>query len=164
MMIKDKVVVVTGSGGSGSGHASASRFAREGSFVVVSDVDREGGLETVREIERQGGRATFCLADVRIEEQVRALLEFAHRTYGAVGVLVNNASAPYRPGEPLEHWTEIVQTDLLGAMYGTRLAVNFMRQGGVVRSSTSARHPRLATVARTLAVHPRMTLLRLEYC
>jgi NAD(P)-dependent dehydrogenase (short-subunit alcohol dehydrogenase family) len=142
MMIKEKVVVVTGSGGSGSGRAIASRFAREGSFVVVSDVNREGGLETVREIERQGGRAIFCPADVRIEEQVRALLEFAHRRYGAVGVLVNNASAPFRPGEPLEHWTEIVQTDLLGAMYGTRFAVNFMRQAGggaiINVSSTSA--------------------------
>src|ERR1700730_11774418 len=142
MMLKDKVVVVTGSGGSGSGRAIASRFACEGSFVVVSDVNREGGLETVREIERLGGRAIFCPADVRIEEQVRSVLEFAHRTYGAVGVLVNNASAPYRPGEPLEHWTEIVQTDLLGAMYGTRFAIEFMlraRSGAIINvSSTSA--------------------------
>ena len=135
-------MVVTGSGGSGSGRAIASRFAREGSFVVVSDINRDGGLETVQEIEREGGRAIFYFADVRIEEQVFALLEFAHLTNGAVRVLVNNASAAYRPGESLEHWTEIVQTDLFGAMYGTRFAIDFMRQAGggsiINVSSTSA--------------------------
>lgn len=142
MKLKDKVVVVTGSGGFGSGRAIASRFAREGSFVIVSDINQEGGLDTVREIERQGGHAVFCRTDVRIEEQVRALIEFAERRCGAVSVLVNNASAPYRPGEPLEHWTEIVQTDLLGTMYGTRFAVDSLRRGGggaiINVSSTSA--------------------------
>jgi len=55
---------------------------------------------------------------------------------------VNNASAPYRPGEPLEHWLDTVQTDLLGALYGTRLAIDAMRRrggGAIVNiSSTSA--------------------------
>ena len=141
-MLKDKVVVVTGSGGSGSGRAIASRFAREGSVVCVSDINQEGGLQTVREIEKQGGQAVFCCTDVRIEEQVHALIEFAESRYGALSVLVNNASAPYRPAEPLEHWTEIVQTDLLGAMYATRFAIDSMRQargGAIINvSSTSA--------------------------
>jgi NAD(P)-dependent dehydrogenase (short-subunit alcohol dehydrogenase family) len=142
MTIKDKVVIVTGSGGFGSGRAIASRFARDGSFVVVSDINQEGGLQTVREIERQGGQAVFSRTDVRVEEQVHALIESTHRKYGAVSVLVNNASAAFRPGEPLEHWTEIVQTDLLGAMYGTRFAIEFMlraRSGAIINvSSTSA--------------------------
>jgi NAD(P)-dependent dehydrogenase (short-subunit alcohol dehydrogenase family) len=143
MTLKDKAVVVTGSGGLGCGRAIASRFAREGSLVVVSDINQEGGLETVREIKRQGGQAFFCRTDVRIEGQVRALIDFAERSCGAaVSILVNNASAPYRPGEPLEHWSEIVQTDLLGAMYCTRLAVDSMRRvgsGAIINvSSTSA--------------------------
>jgi NAD(P)-dependent dehydrogenase (short-subunit alcohol dehydrogenase family) len=142
MTLKDKVVVVTGSGGFGSGRAIASRFAREGSFVCVSDINQEGGLETVREIEQHGGQAVFCHTDVRVEEQVHALIAFAESRYGAVSVLVNNASASYRPSEPLEHWAEIVQTDLLGAMYGTRFAVDSMRRagGGAITnvSSTSA--------------------------
>src|SRR5258707_5970598 len=130
MTLKDKAVVVTGSGGLGCGRAIAFRFAREGSFVIVSDINQVGGLETVREIELQGGQAAFCRTDVRIEGEVRALIEFAELRCGAVSVLVNNASAPYRPGEPLEHWTEIVQTDLLGTMYGARFAVDSMRRVG----------------------------------
>ncbi len=94
MTLKDKVVVVTGSGGLGSGRAIASRFAREGSFVLVSDINQEGGFQTVQEIEQQRGHAAFCRADVRSEEQVHALIAFAERKYGAVSVLINNASAP----------------------------------------------------------------------
>jgi len=67
MTLKDKVVVVTGSGGLGCGRAIASHFAREGSLVVVSDINQEGGLGTVREIKRQGGQAVFCHTDVRIQ-------------------------------------------------------------------------------------------------
>jgi NAD(P)-dependent dehydrogenase (short-subunit alcohol dehydrogenase family) len=40
-----------------------------------------------------------------------------------VTILVNNASATFRPGEPLEHWTDTVQTDSLGSMFCTRAAI-----------------------------------------
>jgi NAD(P)-dependent dehydrogenase (short-subunit alcohol dehydrogenase family) len=45
-------------------------------------------------------------------------------------VLVNNASAPFLPDEPLDHWTDTVQTDLLGAMFATRHAIDAMRRSG----------------------------------
>ena len=38
MLLKDKVAIVTGSGG-GIGRATAERFGREGARVVVGDVD-----------------------------------------------------------------------------------------------------------------------------
>jgi NAD(P)-dependent dehydrogenase (short-subunit alcohol dehydrogenase family) len=58
-------------------------------------------------------------------------------------VLVNNASGPaFRPDQPLDLWNEIVQTDLLGTMYGTRFAIDAMRRAGggaiVNVASTSA--------------------------
>jgi NAD(P)-dependent dehydrogenase (short-subunit alcohol dehydrogenase family) len=45
-------------------------------------------------------------------------------------VLVNNASAPYRPADPLGHWLEAVQVDLLGAMYTTLAGISAMQRGG----------------------------------
>jgi NAD(P)-dependent dehydrogenase (short-subunit alcohol dehydrogenase family) len=129
MEIKGKVVIVTGAGGSGSGRAIARRFAREGAAVVASDIDDEGGRETVARIESEGGRAAFFHADVGVEEQMRALIEFAEKTFGGLDVLVNNASGPFRPDEPLEHWVDTVQTDLVGTMYGTRFAIDAMRRG-----------------------------------
>jgi NAD(P)-dependent dehydrogenase (short-subunit alcohol dehydrogenase family) len=142
MEIKDCVAVVTGAGSAGCGGAIAARFASEGAIVVVSDIDEDGGRATVGRIERQGGAACFLRADVRDQRDVRALLDFAERGFGGLHVLVNNASAPFRPGQPLEHWSEIIETDLLGAMYATRLAIEAMRRGGggtiINVSSTSA--------------------------
>jgi len=134
MEIKGKAVIVTGAGGSGSGRAIARRFAKDGAAVVGSDIDDEGGRETVSRVESEGGRATFFHADVRVENQVSGLVEFAEQTFGGLGVLVNNASAPFRPDEPLDHWVDTVQTDLVGTMYGTRFAIDAMRRhaGGAI--------------------------------
>ncbi|HZE64471.1 MAG TPA: SDR family oxidoreductase [Pyrinomonadaceae bacterium] len=123
------VVVVTGAGGAGCGRAIAAHFARAGVLVVVSDLDEAGGHETVQMIESAGGRAAFCRTDVRIESQMRDLISFAETTFGGVSVLVNNASAPHG-GEGIEDWMDAVETDLLGAIYATRWAIEAMRRGG----------------------------------
>jgi meso-butanediol dehydrogenase/(S,S)-butanediol dehydrogenase/diacetyl reductase len=130
MDIDKKVAIVTGAGGNGAGRAIAYRLALEGASVVVSDVNVEGALETVRRIEGAGGRAAYAETDMRVQDQVRTLIEFAVRTFGGLSVLVNNASAPPQPGESLEHWVESVQTDLLGTMYATKFALDAMRRGG----------------------------------
>ena len=121
--------IVTGAGGTGCGRAVAMRFARAGAAVVVSDINDEGAHETARLIQRDGGRAAFFHADVRQESQARDLVSFAEKTFGAVGVLVNNASAPHG-GEAIEEWMDSLETDLLGAMYATRWAIEAMRRGG----------------------------------
>jgi NAD(P)-dependent dehydrogenase (short-subunit alcohol dehydrogenase family) len=130
MMSFDGVVIVTGAGGSGCGRAIAERFAQHGASVVVSDINDSGGEETVQLIERHGGRAAYFHADVRDERQVRDLIGFGERSGGGTMVLVNNASAPFRPGEPLELWTDTVQTDLIGALHATRYAIDAMRRRG----------------------------------
>jgi NAD(P)-dependent dehydrogenase (short-subunit alcohol dehydrogenase family) len=140
MDIRGKTAIVTGAGADGSGRAIACRFAREGAQEVVSDIDESGGRETVRMIESAGGRAAFCTADVREEQQVRNLIGFAEKTFGALTVLVNNASGPdIRPDEPLEHWADNFPTDVFGTMYGTRLAIDAMRPsgGGAIVNMTS---------------------------
>jgi NAD(P)-dependent dehydrogenase (short-subunit alcohol dehydrogenase family) len=124
-----RTVIVTGGGGAGCGRAIAMCFGLHGDTVVVSDIDEEGGTETVSRIERGGGRATFFRADVRAESEVRDLVAFAERTFDSVQVLVNNASAVHHD-EGIEHWMESVETDLLGALYATRWAVETMRKTG----------------------------------
>jgi len=123
------VVVVTGAGGTGCGRAIASRFAAGGAAVVASDINEVGGRETVLAIEQAGGHAVFFRADVRKESDVRALMAFAEMTFGGLDILINNASAP-RGGDRLEDWAEALETDLLGAIYATRWAIEAMRRGG----------------------------------
>jgi NAD(P)-dependent dehydrogenase (short-subunit alcohol dehydrogenase family) len=130
MEITGKVAIVTGAGGKGSGRAIATRLARDGAVVVVSDINDAGGRETIARIENAGGKAAYFGADVRVEAQVRSLIVFAEKTFGGLSVLVNNASAPPHPGEELENWVDSVQTDLLGTMYATKFAVDTMRRTG----------------------------------
>jgi len=127
MKLKRKVAVVTGAGG-GSGRAIARRLAGDGAAVAVSDKDERGGRETVRLIEAGGGRAAFLRVDVGVEAEVRALVELAEKSYGRLDIMVNTAG-PFWP-EPLGHWTETVQANLLGTMYGTLHAIEAMRRSG----------------------------------
>jgi NAD(P)-dependent dehydrogenase (short-subunit alcohol dehydrogenase family) len=149
MELAGRVAVVTGAGGGGCGRAIAKRIARDGGMLVVSDVDDDGGARTVAEIAETGGRALYRRADVRNEEEVGELVAFATRSFGSLSVMVNNASGPeYRPDLPLDRWNEIVETELLGAMYGVRCAIEALRRcgGGAivnVSSSSALEHGRL---------------------
>jgi NAD(P)-dependent dehydrogenase (short-subunit alcohol dehydrogenase family) len=130
------VAVITGSGGVGCGHAIAQRFARAGYFVVVSDINDARGHETLEGIKAQGHRADYQHADVRVEPDVDALLAFAQR-HGTLKVLVNNASAPFHPEDPFAYWNDPLQTDLLGAIYASRKALELMSGGGAIVNMTS---------------------------
>jgi len=142
MALQSKVAIVTGSGGEGSGRAEARRLAAEGCHVIVSDVNESGGNETVRLIAADGGGADFFRCDVRVPADVQALVAFAERKYGGLDILINNASAPFRPHAPIEQWFDTIQTDLLGAIYGVQYGIAAMRRrgGGAILnvSSTSA--------------------------
>jgi NAD(P)-dependent dehydrogenase (short-subunit alcohol dehydrogenase family) len=130
MKLTGKVAIVTGAGGGGCGRAISRCIAEHGAAVVVSDIDQNGASETVRRIEESGGRASLFPANVRHRDEVQALIAHAEHTFGGLDILISNASAPYRPDEPLDHWMETIETDLLGTMYGARLAIDAMRRRG----------------------------------
>jgi len=128
--VSQKVGIVTGGGGSGCGRAIATTFAERGAAVVVSDINDAGGQETVRLIEQRGGRAAFLHADVGNELQVEKLIQFAESKFGSLSVLVNNASSPHPASEGLAGWIGSLQTDLLGAIFASRWAIEAMRRSG----------------------------------
>ncbi len=67
MKLRDKVVVVTGSGG-GIGAACARRFAAEGAKVVVTDQNSDGVEQVSRSIDSVG-----LPGDITSEDTVRAV-------------------------------------------------------------------------------------------
>jgi NAD(P)-dependent dehydrogenase (short-subunit alcohol dehydrogenase family) len=91
MRLKDKVAIVTGAG-AGIGQAIARRYAREGAWVTVAEVDPVRGRATEDAIRETGGQATFMRTDVASEEQIKALVETALARYGRIDILVNNAA------------------------------------------------------------------------
>jgi len=82
--LDDKIAIVTGAG-RGIGRAIAEKLAGEGA-TVVSDVDESTAAQTAEAI---GGVAVP--ADVTERGSVTAMVEQAHRRFGRIDVLVNNA-------------------------------------------------------------------------
>ena len=109
--LNGKVAIVTGAGGRhGIGRAIATRLAREGADVVVTDVtqsldairteDRLEGWEglpsVVKEIEAEGRRSLGIFSDVSDSAQVDDMVGQVLERFGKIDILVNNAGS--RPG------------------------------------------------------------------
>lgn len=88
--LEGKVAVVTG-GTSGLGRAGAIRFAREGAKVAVASRREEEGRQVVDEISSAGGEAVFLRADVRVSQDVEALVAQAEARFGKIDVLYASA-------------------------------------------------------------------------
>lgn len=84
-----KTVAITGAG-RGIGAVMAKHMASEGANVVVTDVLDTG--ETVAAIKQAGGSALGMHVDVTSDESLAAMIEAAEKEYGALNILVNNAS------------------------------------------------------------------------
>ena len=88
---KDKVAIVTGSGG-GIGQAYAEALAREGAAVVVADINAEGGERVAKQIVADGGTAISVPVDVSDPESAKAMADRTLAEFGGIDYLVNNAA------------------------------------------------------------------------
>jgi NAD(P)-dependent dehydrogenase (short-subunit alcohol dehydrogenase family) len=142
--IQSKVALVTGAGAVGTGRAIARALGTRGAAVAVNDVDENGGSETVRLIEAARGKAAFVRADMTREDEIRAAIDFAARTFGGLDILVNNAGGtprPHFPDAPAEHWSRTLDLNLRGPMLAIQHALPEMRRrgaGAVVNISSVA--------------------------
>ncbi len=92
--LRGKRALVTGSG-TGIGRVLAERFAREGSEVVLTDVN-EAALAQAREaIARAGSTARVYRLDVTNDDAIVGVREQVHRDAGPIDILVNNAGVVF---------------------------------------------------------------------
>jgi NAD(P)-dependent dehydrogenase (short-subunit alcohol dehydrogenase family) len=123
-----ETAVVTGAG-RGLGREIARLLAARGYGVLVTDLNLEGAQETA---ELLGERVWPMALDVRDPEAHRAAAARA-REHGPLKVWVNNAGI-LRTEKAWEHTDEIVRTiveaNLLGVLWGSRTAVEAMRETG----------------------------------
>ncbi|MFN3344036.1 MAG: 3-oxoacyl-ACP reductase [Chloroherpetonaceae bacterium] len=95
MLLRNKVALVTGAS-RGVGAAIAKVLAREGASVVVNYFQSQSKAdEVVKSIVQAGGKAIALRADVTSEEEVKAMVEIAVKTFGRLDVVVNNALPKY---------------------------------------------------------------------
>src|ERR1700730_11869191 len=91
MNLKGKTAIVTG-GTRGIGRGIAEALVRSLSNVCISGRSRDEVDRVVKELEDlDEGRVTGTVCDVRVYDQVKALLAFAVSELGGVDILVNNA-------------------------------------------------------------------------
>lgn len=87
MVLKDKVAIVTGSA-RGIGKAVAERYAREGAFVVIADINEELAKENAAAI---GNRALAVHLDVTCQKSINSMVSTVVTKAGGIDILVNNA-------------------------------------------------------------------------
>jgi len=155
--IKDKIVVVTGAS-SGLGEATARLLSAQGATVVLGARRADRLQALAKDLESRAGKALALTTDVRLREQVKALVDSAVQTYGRIDVMVNNAGLmPQAPLERLkvDEWDRMIDVNIKGVLYGIAAALPHMQRqkaGHFINVSSVAGHrvgPGFAVYAAT---------------
>ena len=130
-----KIVVITGST-RGIGYGLADSFLALGCAVTISGRNLESVEKAVAELSSkyETDRLFGQPCDVSQLEQVQALWDAAQSHFGKVDIWINNAGISHprmdfweQSGEQIE---AVVDTNLVGAMYGARVALSGMLEQG----------------------------------
>ena len=152
MKIEGAAAIVTG-GTKGIGYAIGERLVSSGVSVMICGRDRD---ELTAAVDRLSawGKAFGKLCDVRVEDQVRGLMESAVKNLGGVDILVNNAGMGYfdKTVEEMsgDEFRQTLETNLFGVFYCCHYAIPEMkkRDGGYILNISSLAgqnpHPRMA--------------------
>lgn len=139
MRLAGKISFITG-GASGLGKGIAEEFARQGSTVIIADINAEKGEAVAKNI---GG--TFFRLDVTDYEAVRQVIGQVEQQFGRIDVMVNNAGID---GEQkiahlstLENWHAVNKINLDGLFYVLKETLGVMMrqqpQGGSIINMAS---------------------------
>lgn len=153
MLLKDKVVIVSGIG-PGLGQELSTLAAKEGAAAVVLAARTVQKLDTAEEEINALGLGTEVLkvpTDISDQAQCQALADATAERFGRIDVLFNSA---YDPGsfEPIESasmdgWRRAMDVNFFGTMHLTQACVPHMKESGgsIVMIATMVEHKPLAT-------------------
>jgi NAD(P)-dependent dehydrogenase (short-subunit alcohol dehydrogenase family) len=129
--LKDKVALITGSGSPlGFGYAAAVTMAKEGSNIIINDINMATAEKSAQEIRGLGVKAIAVKADVGKSAEVEAMVKQAIAYFGKIDILVNNAGAG-GAGGPIhltkeEDWEKSFALLLKGPMNCTKAVLPYM--------------------------------------
>jgi len=151
MELNGKTALITG-GTKGIGYAIAEALAKAGANVYVCSRTRDEVEEAVNKLS-EFGTAAGKLCDVRVEEQVGAVVESCQKRFGGIDILINNAGIGIN-GKTVEDITpdefrETLETNLFGVYYFCHRAIPLMKSSGgyIINISSLAGqnpHPKMA--------------------
>jgi NAD(P)-dependent dehydrogenase (short-subunit alcohol dehydrogenase family) len=168
--IKDKVAIITGSGG-GIGGAIALRYAREGAKLVLADIDGRTAESRTAEISSMGCDAFAIIADVTDKKSVQQMVQTTVDRWGRIDILVNVAGgADRKPVVDMTEtdWDYIVNMNLKSVFLCSQAVLPTMLQqkygkivsissiygftGNAIRSSYAAAKAGVAVFTKSLAL------------
>lgn len=147
--LTDQVAIITGGGG-GIGRAIALAFASAGANIVVADIVPERCEETVARVREFGCDALAVPTDVTDTEQIRTMVDSAHKHFGRIDILVNNAGgvAPKPFIEQSERaWRRAIDLNLVSMLAATSHATPYIiegKRGGAIINIASIEASRAA--------------------
>jgi NAD(P)-dependent dehydrogenase (short-subunit alcohol dehydrogenase family) len=143
----DKPVVLITGALTGIGRATAVAFAKKGAKVVVAGRRDEPGRVLADELRSLGSEADFIHADVRDEDEVRALVDETLARFGRLDVAVNNAGTEGQVGpitdQTAETYAATFDTNVLGVILSMKHEVRAMQgqgSGSIVNISSTYGH------------------------
>jgi NAD(P)-dependent dehydrogenase (short-subunit alcohol dehydrogenase family) len=144
--MSNPVVLITGAL-TGIGRATAVAYARKGAKLVVSGRRDEAGKALAKELRSLGSQAEFINADVRKEDDVRALVDKAVARFGRLDVAVNNAATEGAVGpitdQTVETFNQTFETNVLGVVLSMKHELRVMqaqRAGSIINISSTYGH------------------------
>ena len=133
MLLKDKVVIVSGIG-PGLGQELAFASAREGAKVVLA-ARTQSFLDEIEAKLRESGTETLSLStDIADRTQCKALIDATVEKFGGVDVLINSAYSPGRfalfEDSDLDDWRKTMEVNLFGSLNLSQEVVPHMKERG----------------------------------
>jgi NAD(P)-dependent dehydrogenase (short-subunit alcohol dehydrogenase family) len=130
-----KTIVITGST-RGIGYGLSHAFLARGCQVTISGRTHEAAAEAVRRLAAEfGSEPLFGYpCDVTVYEQVQALWDASREHWGQVDIWINNAGIAHAQtqlwDQSPEEMAAVVQTNVIGSMYGAQVALRGMLDQG----------------------------------
>jgi NAD(P)-dependent dehydrogenase (short-subunit alcohol dehydrogenase family) len=135
--LKGKVAaVIGGSGVLGGGMVQALAAAGAKTAIFYSG-NPSGAKNQMQEVEEKGGEALICKADVRNETDLKKAFNSIEEKWGRLDILVNapgvNSATPVMEIDE-EEWDRILDINLKGVFYASRIAAKIMMNRNIAGS------------------------------
>jgi 3-oxoacyl-[acyl-carrier protein] reductase len=133
--LKGKNAAITGSS-QGIGFAIATALAKEGCNVALSARGQERLDQAVSALSAHGVDAVGVVADLSSEDGCRKFVEGAADKLGGIDILVNNVGGMIPgtlEGLSSEQWAQVLNVNLMAAVYTTKYALAHLRKGRKAR-------------------------------
>lgn len=148
--VAGKVAFITGAA-RGQGRSHALRLAEEGADIIAVDLCQdietigypmarpEDLEETANLVEKTGRGIVTAQADVRDAAALKSALDAGLAEFGKLDIVVAQAGVAGMKGNPpLQAWTDVINTNLVGTINGIQVALPHLGEGASIIATSSA--------------------------